>query len=79
MMKKIPSDTDILIAAEAFLLRTGMTDSAFGVAVNGDRALMLTLRRGRRVSLETARKILTYIDMYKRPKARHQDRAGADA
>lgn len=46
---------------EDFLDETGMTPTKFGVDATGDRALMITLRGGRDVTLATADKIRTFM------------------
>ncbi len=59
---------------EAFLKRTGIGATRFGVEVNGERGLMIRLRGGSDVTLGTAEKIRRYMreNDVARPKKRAQ-------
>lgn len=48
---------------EAFLERTGMTATAFGLEAVGDRNFVGDLRQGRMPSLRLVEKVSAYIDV----------------
>ena len=49
---------------EEFLRRTGFKETEFGRQAIGDPTLLLDLRRGRSPKLETADRILAFIEAY---------------
>ena len=51
---------------EEFLRRTGFKETEFGRQAVGDPTLLLDLRRGRSPKLETADRILAFIEAYER-------------
>ena len=56
------SSTDILLAEiEAFIVRTGMTPTEFGVQALRDPAFMIRLRAGSDVRLRTADKVRAFM------------------
>lgn len=59
---------ELLAEIDAFLTRTKMPVTTFGLNVCNDGKLVPTLREGRRVWPETAEKIRSYIKSYKAPK-----------
>ena len=61
-MRRMPETTKALLAEiESFLAWSGMGTSAFGHATVKDGKLLQRLRKGGRVTLETASKIRSYI------------------
>lgn len=62
-MKK-PEHT-LLADVEAFLKRTGMTPTRFGVLSTGERGLVRRLRDGRTVQLATAEKLWRFMANHK--------------
>lgn len=73
--------TQIITEIEAFLKETGMTPTSFGQEATKDRALMITLRKGRDPKASTVDKIREYIAKERTRRARlsrrHRDRVGA--
>jgi len=68
----------LLAEIDAFLADTGMSPTTFGAEATGDRALMITLRKGRDPKSATVDKIRAYIARHSkarrkpRPKAAHE-------
>jgi hypothetical protein len=62
-MKK--PESDLLADVEAFLKRTGMTPTRFGVLSTGERGLVKRLRRGRTVQLATAERLWRFMATHK--------------
>ena len=59
---------ELLAEIDAFLKRTQMPVTVFGLNACNDGKLIPTLKKGRRVWPETAQKIRAYIKNYKAPK-----------
>lgn len=53
--------TQILKEIETFLKETGIAPTTFGLEATGDRALMITLRKGRDLKTATVDKIRAYM------------------
>lgn len=49
-------------SVEAYLQRTGMTATAFGIAAINDRTFVFELRRGRSPSLKVVERVLAFIE-----------------
>jgi hypothetical protein len=63
----------LLCEIEAFLLRTHMGQTRFGVEAMGDRSLVTRLRSGKSVTLKSADRIRSYM----RENAKKKHRAAA--
>jgi predicted transcriptional regulator len=62
---------DLVAEIEAFLARTGMTESQFGVEAVNNPALMHYLYRGRDLRLTTVERLREFMRTYKpRPKTK---------
>lgn len=68
----------LLAEVEAFLNRTGMDHTRLGFDAMNDPAFVTTLRRGRRVRIDTAEKVRTFMAAWKPPK-KNPKRAAAQA
>ena len=55
------SELKLIVDIEAFLKESGMSKSAFGVAVCGDGRLVDSMRRGRSVTLRTYDRITAFM------------------
>lgn len=64
------SDPEKLLAEiEAFLTRTGMNATEFGIRSKRDRAIVFRLREGKDVRTATASELRRFMETYRRPLA----------
>lgn len=62
------SDPEKLLAEiEAFLTRTGMNATEFGIRSKRDRAIVFRLREGKDVRTATASELRRFMETYPRP------------
>lgn len=67
------SRTTLLAEIEAFLTRTGMSPTRFGIEAIGDRALLQRLREGRDPKTVTVDKLRAYMRrMQRNPKKKQK-------
>jgi hypothetical protein len=59
----------LLEEIEAFLVRTGMNATEFGLQSKRDRALVFRLREGKDVRSGTASELRRFMETYRRPLA----------
>ena len=59
---------ELLDEIQEFIARVGMTESGFGVATKRDPSLIYKIRRGRRVSIETAKELREFMKNYRPPR-----------
>lgn len=63
---EVPSEQEVLASIEQFLVDTGMRHSRFGRdAMDGEASFVDSLRKGRKLTLGTARKALDFIADYR--------------
>lgn len=60
----IITDEQLIEQIDAFLKRTDMAPTRFGLETLGDGALLKNLREGRSLSLRNAQKVLTFMADY---------------
>lgn len=58
----VPSTAEVLESIEQFLADTGMKPTRFGRDVLGEASFVATLRAGRVLTLETARRVVNFIE-----------------
>lgn len=61
---EIITDTQLREQIEAFLERTGMAPSRFGLDAMGDGALLPQLKAGRSLSLKNAERVVRFMSEY---------------
>jgi hypothetical protein len=70
----------LLQEIDRFVARTGVPESRLGMEAVGNPSFVTRLRRGKRIWLDTADKVRTYMREYRPPKPRPRraaDRAAA--
>jgi hypothetical protein len=78
---QVPTDVDLLEHIEAFLKRTGMRPTRFGIEATGEGGLIKSLRDGRSLTLKSVQRLIDFMAEYDAAQHGHSDtpaeRAGA--
>jgi len=69
MLRAMDAREELLAEIEAFIARVGMTETRFGELTKRDPSLILKIRRGRSVSIDTAKKLRDFMRDYRPPKS----------
>lgn len=75
----IPSDTELLEQVEAFLNRTGMPPTRFGIEATGESGLVKSIRDGRSITLRTGRRLVDFMNGYKGATAASSGNSGVNS
>lgn len=65
----IPTDAELLAQIEAFLDRTGMSPTRFGLDATGEGGLIKSIRDGRSITLRHGRRLVEFMDGYSQDEA----------
>jgi predicted transcriptional regulator len=67
MLRRMTAQEKIRSEINAFLKKTGMLPTQFGILAVKDRTLMSRINAGRGLSFETAERVRAFMRSYKKP------------